>query len=183
MPRRKLKPVEYTATVRDEWVDESTGEVKQKLLINEPDTQEPGPFRGRPPKGATRTQVTRGRQKRVAKGYVMLDTESMGMLDLSRQEYRVFSFLLSKVETGTGEIRVTNMYICKSIGMTQPNVSKAMKSLRERHIVIAEGYGVWRINAWIAWVGEWKKWYKASQDDPEPQWSLDEAPTLAAVDA
>lgn len=178
---RKLKATEYTAMVHGEWLDESTGEVMQKITVMEPEDQTPGPFRGRPPKGATRTRITRGRKKKVAHGYLMVDTESLGMLDLSRQEYRVFSFLLSKVEPGTGEIRVTNMYIAKSIGMTQANVSKTMKSLRERNIILAHDYGVWRVSAWIAWVGEWKKWYKASTEEPEPRWSLEEEPNLVAV--
>lgn len=118
----------------------------------------------------------------MSSGYVMVDTESMGMLDLSRQEYRVFSFLVSKMD-GSGEIRVTISYISEKTGMTSNNVSVTMKSLRERRVIIGEGYGVWRINAWIAWVGEWKKWYKASTDDPEPVWTRDaDAPALAVVE-
>lgn len=164
----------YTAVETDEWIDPGTGEVKRRLKLFEPETEEPGPLRGRPRKGTTRNRITRKRSKRVGNGYAMLDTESMGMLDLTRQEWRVFSFLLSKVETGTGEIRVTNSYISKSIEMTPNNVSRTMKSLRERHIILAEAYGVWRINSNIAWVGDWKKWNAAANDDPEPIWDSTE---------
>jgi len=184
MPRRPIPKTTHSvvATIESEpWVDQDTGEVKQKLKIQEPDLEEPGPVRGRPARGSTRTRVSRGRKRRVSQAFAQVDLESIGMLDLSRQEYRVFSCLLSKVDP-TGEIRVTNMYLARSAGMSESNVSKTMRVLRERNIVIAEGYGVWRINAWIAWVGEWKKWGKAVADDPEPTWTLEERPVLAVVE-
>jgi hypothetical protein len=182
MPRKPIPAQTHrvTAVELDDWVNPETGEVKRVLEWQVPveETQ----TRGRPRRGTNpQRRTNKQRSKKVASGYVMVDTESFGMLDLSRQEYRVFSFLLSKVD-GAGEIRVTNQYISKAIGMTSNNVSRTMKSLRERDIVISEGYGVWRINAWIAWVGEWKKWNKASQDDPEPTWSTEETPELAVVE-
>lgn len=183
MPRKRIAAETYpvVATELDDWVNPDTGQVMRKLAFALPAEEDPGVFRGRPPRGSTRTRASRGRKRRVSQSFAMIDAESIGMLDLSRQEYRVFSFLLSKVD-GSGEIRVTNAYIAKSIGMTAVNVSKTMRLLRERQIVLAEGYGVWRINAWIAWVGEWKKWGKAAADDPEPTWSLEERPVLAAVE-
>lgn len=176
MPRKPIDKHTYpvVATELDDWIDPDTGEVKRKLMFALPEDEPAGPIRGRPRKGTTRTRITQKRSRRVSQGYAMLDTESMGMLDLSRQEYRVFSFLLSKMDA-TGEIRVTMTYIARGTGMTRPNVSKTMKSLRERHIVIDHAYGVFRINASIAWVGEWKKWNAAAQLDPEPVWDSAEA--------
>lgn len=184
MPRKPVEKSTYrlTAVERVEPdIDPLTGEVRHALDIQVP-YDEPGPFRGRPPRGATRKRMTRGRSRKVSTGYAMVDTESMGMLDLSRQEYRVFSFLMSKADTGTGEIRVTNTYIVRGTGMTANNVSKTMKLLRERNIIIAEGYGVWRFNSNILWVGEWKKWGKAAADDPEPIWSVEDGPNLEVVE-
>lgn len=183
MPRKPITKTTHRVTaieLEEPDVDPDTGQVRRKLEIYEPDVEEPGPVRGRPTRGTTRTRVSRGRKRRVSQAFAQVDLESIGMLDLSRQEYRVFSCLLSKVDP-TGEIRVTNMYLARSAGMSESNVSKTMRVLRERNIVIAEGYGVWRINAWIAWVGEWKKWGKAAADDPEPTWTLEERPVLTAI--
>lgn len=183
MPRKPIPKTIHrvTAIELDEHVDAVTGQIRRQLEIHEPDIEEPGPYRGRPPRGGTRTRVNRGRKRRVSQAYVMLDTESVGMLDLSRQEQRVFAFLLSKMDP-SGEIRVTTSYVAKSIGMTANNASKTMRSLRERQVILAESYGVWRLNANIGWMGEWKKWARAAADDPEPIWTLEERPVLTVVE-
>lgn len=174
--RKQIPRITHTVTAieKEERVDEETGEVRRVLEIYEPDVEEPGPHRGRPRKGTTRTRVTHGRMSKVTKKWAYVDAESMMMLDLSRQEYRVFTFMMGKMESPSGEIRVTGAYIARSIGMTQNNVSATLKSLRERLIIIPEGLGTWRINSWIAYMGDYKKWYPAAVDDPEPYWSQDD---------
>lgn len=188
MPRKTVPKTKhsYTAIERDEWVDEGTGEVRRKLDLYEPSGAEDGPFRGRPPKGSTRTRVKDGRSRKVTQGWAYTDVESMGMLDLSRQEYRVFAFLVSKVDIPAGTIRVTNQFMARSIGMTPNNVSKALKSLRERYVILPEAYGVWRINRNIMFVGKYPDWPKGAAEDPEPIWALEEeverVPHLAVVE-
>ena len=191
MPKKPIPKFTHrvTAIEKGESVDQHTGEIRRVLEIYEPDVQEPGTHRGRPRQGTTRTRVSRRRKGKVTRNFAYVDAESMSMLDLSRQEYRVFTFLMSKMEQPTGEIRVTNVYVAKSIGMTQANVSVTMKSLRERLIIIAEGHGIWRMNSWIMWMGDYKKWYPAAIDDPEPYWTPEElaaeknsTPTLTVVE-
>ncbi len=173
MARRQIPKITHTVTAveKEERVDEDTGEVRRVLEIYEPDVDEPGPHRGRPKKGTTRTRVTKGRTSKVTKKWAYVDAESMSMLDLSRQEYRVFTFMMGKMDQPAGEIRVTGAYIARSIGMTETNVSKTLKSLRERLIIIPEGLGIWRMNSWIAYMGEYKTWYPAALDDEEPYWT------------
>jgi hypothetical protein len=185
MPRKRVEKetFRYTARQVGERVDEKTGEVQPILELDEP----VGPQQTGRPKN-TRTRVTKGRAAKVTKKFMYVDAESMNMLDLSRQEYRVFTFLMSKADQGTGEIRVTGAYIARSIGMTANNVSVTLKSLRERLIIISEGYSVWRINSWIAYTGEYKKWYPAAMDDEEPYWTAADleaeqnAPALSVVE-
>lgn len=176
MPRRQIPKITHTVTAveKEERVDPATGEVRRVLEIYEPDVEEAGPHRGRPKKGTTRTRVTKGRASKVTKKWAYVDAESMAMLDLTHQEYRVFSFMMGKMEAPAGEIRVTGAYIARSIGMTQQNVSKTLKSLRERLVIIPEGLGIWRMNSWIAYMGEYKKWYPAAMDDPEPYWTAED---------
>ena len=176
MPRKRIRSVEktYTAELGDTYYDPDTGVEQVKLRIHEPIIEEPGPHRGRPRKGTTRVRVSQGRTSKVTKKWAYVDAESMSMLDLSHQEYRVFSFMMGKMDQPAGEIRVTGAYIARSIGMTQNNVSKTMKSLRERLIIIPEGIGIWRMNSWIAYMGEYKTWYPAALDDQEPYWTAEE---------
>jgi hypothetical protein len=65
-------------------------------------------------------------------------------------------------------------------------VSKALKSLRERYVVLPEAYGVWRINRNIMFVGKYPDWPKGAAEDPEPIWALEEeverVPHLAVVE-
>jgi DNA-binding transcriptional ArsR family regulator len=176
MPRRKIGSVEktFTAEVGAPFYDPDTGVEKVKLTVQEPVEEEAGPHRGRPRKGTTRTRVTHGRVGKVTKRWAYVDAESMMLLDLTRQEYRVFTFMMGKMESPSGEIRVTGAYIARSIGMTETNVSKTLKSLRERLIIIPEGLGIWRINSWIAYMGDYKKWYPAAVDDEEPYWEAED---------
>lgn len=189
MPRRKIGSVEktFTAEVGTPFYDPDTGVEKVKLTVQEPVEEEAGPHRGRPRKGTTRTRVQHGRAGKVTRKWAYVDAESIGMLDLSRQEYRVFTFMMGKMESPSGEIRVTGAYIARSIGMTEANVSKTLKSLRERLIIIPEGLGIWRMNSWIAYMGEYKKWYPAAMDDEEPYWDAadleaEKGPILTAVE-
>jgi DNA-binding transcriptional ArsR family regulator len=182
MTRRRIPKITHTVTAieKEEHVNEETGEVRRVLEIYEPDVEAVGPHRGRPKKGTTRTRVInsrRGERGKVTKKWAYVDAESMSLLDLTRQEYRVFQFLMGKMEQPSGEIRVTGAYIARSIGMTPANVSKSMKSLRERLIIIPEGLGIWRMNSWIAYMGEYKKWYPAAMDDEEPYWTQEEYDT------
>ena len=167
----------YTAKKVGESVDPDTGEVYPILALNEP----VGVKQARKSK-PTQRRVTKGRKSRVTKKFIYVDAESMSMLDLSHQEYRVFSFMMGKVEP-SNDIRVTGAYIARSIGMTQPNVYKALKSLRERLIIVPEGPGHWRINSWIAYTGEYKKWYPAAMDDEEPYWTREDYETAQNVPA
>jgi hypothetical protein len=183
MPRKRVESQQYryTATQIGESVDPDTGEVHPLLALYEP----VAPMQTGRPKN-TRTRITSGRTRRVTKNFAYVDTESMAMLDLSHQEYRVFSFMMSKMEQPSGEIRVTGAYIARSIHMTAVNVSKTLKSLRERLIIIPEGHGSWRMNSWIMWMGDYKKWYPAAVDDEEPYWTAAELeaerPVLTIVD-
>jgi DNA-binding transcriptional ArsR family regulator len=156
----------YTAKQVGERVDPVTGEVSPILELNEP----VGPKKtGRP--ANTRTRARKGRVSKVTKRFAYVDAESMSMLDLTRQEWRVFQYMIGMIDQGTNTIRVTGVFIAKSIGMTQANVSKTLKALKERNIIIQEDHGVYRINSWIAWTGSYEKWFAATGGDDEPYWT------------
>jgi CRP-like cAMP-binding protein len=186
MPRKRVETetYRYTATQVGERIDEATGEVRPILDLYEP----VGPTKtGRP--ANTRTRVRKGRKNKVTKRFAYVDTESMAMLRLTVQEHRVLYFMMSMIDQGTNEIRVTGVFIAKSIGMTQANVSKTLRSLRERLIIIPVDHGVWRINSWIAWTGSYDKWFSATGGDGEPYWTQAEldaernpAPALSVVE-
>lgn len=188
MPRKPIpsREKQYTAEVGEPFYDPDTGVEKVRLTVREPE-EEAGPHRGRPRRGSTRVRASRGRASKVTKKWAYVDAESMSMLDLTRQEFRVFTFMMGKMDQPAGEIRVTGAYIARTIGMTEANVSKTLKSLRERLIIIPEGLGIWRMNSWIAYMGEYKKWYPAAMDDEEPYWTQEEldaakgGPVLTAV--
>jgi hypothetical protein len=185
MPRKRVEEevFRYKARHVGESVDPHTGEIHSYIELHEP----VGAKTGRP--ANTRTRAKNGRRSKVTKKFAYVDTESMAMLDLTRQELRVFQFMMSMIDQGTNQIRVTGVFIAKSIGMTQNNVSLTMKNLRERLIIIPVDHGVWRINSWIAWTGDYNKWFAATGGDEEPYWTqaeLDaervESPALTVVE-
>jgi CRP-like cAMP-binding protein len=119
-----------------------------------------------PPKPPRRAR----RKRRVGVSYVMVDTVSLTELETTISERRVLDCLLAHVDVGTNDIRLTTSLIATKTGMQVPNVSRALRSLRDRRLIFKLNVGLWRVSPWLAYAGEWKEWDKAAMDAAEPQW-------------
>jgi hypothetical protein len=122
-----------------------------------------------PPKPARRAR----RKRRVGVSYVMVDTVSLTELETTISERRVLDCLLAHVDRGSNDIRLTTSLIAERTGMQVPNVSRALRSLRDRRLIYKLGVGLWRVSPWLAYAGDWKEWDKAAIDVAEPQWKRD----------
>lgn len=103
--------------------------------------------------------------------YVMMDTRSIGDLELVPTELRVLSVLLSVADRmDESRSRISTTLLAQRAGMSSPNTSRVLTALRKRNVIFKEGPGYWRVNPWYAFAGEWTEWDKVAKKFPEPIW-------------
>lgn len=61
---------------------------------------------------------------------------SIAKLNLTNEQYRVFFVIFSKIKNFDEYLPISQTEIAKELGMKQPNISKAIKGLLERNIII-----------------------------------------------
>lgn len=104
--------------------------------------------------------------------FTLVDNPRMAELELTVAESRVFWAIASGLSKGSGSTaRITTGEIADTLGMLQPNVSKAIRSLRDRRIIHRERNAVWQLNPWLIFAGSAEDWETATDDAPEPEWS------------
>ena len=109
--------------------------------------------------------------KRRAKpkgGFVMLQKAALKRLELTGSQWQVFSQLLAHMDHTTAESRVMVGEIAEAIGSTQPSVSRSMKVLQDRHIVVKLGLGRYRVSSHIAYLSGETEDQRSM--DPTPEW-------------
>ncbi len=114
------------------------------------------------------------RQGRKRKGrkkvFALMDLESLKRLELTAQEWDVLTALMAAVNPETNQAHIGVSALAADIGVHQPNVSRIMKSLRERRIIETLRQGVHRVNSHIMFRGSNQDWDEASTREKEPLW-------------
>jgi hypothetical protein len=116
----------------------------------------------------------RRRRKRGWRDHVSLvDIGLMTKLELSGQEYRVLNAVIMHIpEKGGSDAFCTMQEIADMLGIAHQSVSRIMKMLRERNIVMrrTSKIGRWHVNAWLVYNGDFDSWNAEAEHDPEPIW-------------
>lgn len=106
--------------------------------------------------------------------YVMIDSRSMGELEVTPSEQRVIAELLAVADKDDeSRSRISTTVLAQRIGIASSAVSRALTALRKRNIVFKEGPAYWRVTPWYAFAGEWDQWDTTAKHFPEPVWSRD----------
>lgn len=115
------------------------------------------------PKGRNR----KARQKQMS----MVDVSVMDRLELSIYESRIFWKMMTHVPTKTGTIAYCSVkQLAEETGIHRVNVSKTLKSLRDRRIIRTIRPGQHHINTHIAFSGSFDDWNATDGTEAEPVW-------------
>lgn len=115
--------------------------------------------------------AVRGRRRRGRrKVYALVDIEMQARLELTGQEWRVLHTIMASVNAETNEARVAIAEIAERLDIPSSNVSRIMKTLRDRRIVFTLRQGVHRVNTHLMFRGSNQDWDIATDTEKEPQW-------------
>jgi hypothetical protein len=106
----------------------------------------------------------------------LMDVGLMSQLELNGTEHRVLMAVMASVpERGGADARCSLTDIATSLGIAVSSVSRAMKELRDRNIVLktSNRIGHYRVNTWLAYNGDFDSWATEVEKDPEPKWRRD----------
>lgn len=117
-----------------------------------------------------RRKRVRGQRERVA----LLDLNNMARLELSGLEHRILIAIMSAVPEKGGTVAfITGTEIAEKVGSTQPAVSRALRSLRERRVILKPDarVGRYQVNAHLMYNGDFESWAAEADVTPEPIWT------------
>ena len=134
-------------------------------------------LRGKVVETGQAVEIDAPRRRRRKRGWrdsvSMVDTGLMVRLEMSGLEYRIFHAVASHIpEKGGTDAFCTMQEIADQLGVAQQSVSRAMKALRERRIILKRSnrIGRWHVNSWLLYNGDFDSWNAEAEDDPEPIW-------------
>lgn len=114
-----------------------------------------------------RRKRKRGWRDRVG----MIDYLLLAKLEMSGLESRILFAIMAHVpEKGGTDAYCTMQEIADLLGVKQTSVSRAMKALKDRHIIRLVRQGRWHVNAWLTHNGDFDSWATDADKDPEPIW-------------
>jgi DNA-binding IclR family transcriptional regulator len=96
----------------------------------------------------------------------------------------VLSTVMAHVpEKGGRDAYCTLQEIADLHGMPLSSVSRAMKALRGRNVILKPDgrIGRWRVNAWLMYNGDFDSWNTEAEADPEPTWSRGADPDTGEI--
>lgn len=82
--------------------------------------------------------------------------------ELNGEALRVLNFFMGVTDFGN-VVMISTREIAERLGMQQPNVSRAIKTLVEKEYLFKEKRGrnnIYMINPYVAWKGQAKQWKK-----------------------
>ncbi|GAB3667590.1 helix-turn-helix domain-containing protein [Ramlibacter alkalitolerans] len=98
------------------------------------------------------------RRLRMKEGWFMAMQDGLAMLakqPLRGESMRVLLYLMSEMEF-ENYVRPTHSEIAAALSMQRPNVSRAIRELRERHVLIDGEHGSLRLESSYGWRGKVK---------------------------
>lgn len=115
----------------------------------------------------------KGRKKTARKKQMsMVDVSVYARLELTVYEAKVFWHLMLHVPPKSGSVAyATVKQIAEETGIHRVNVSKTMKSLRDRRIIRTVRSGQHHINTHIAFSGSFDEWNATDETETEPIWT------------
>lgn len=116
-----------------------------------------------------RRKRKRGWREKVA----MIDLDNIGRLELSGLEYRIlFAVMQAVPEKGGCRASITIEEVAERVQSTSPSVSRAMKVLRDRRVLIREDNKIGRVmvNPWLMFNGDFDSWAVETDATAEPIW-------------
>jgi DNA-binding MarR family transcriptional regulator len=115
--------------------------------------------------------VKTGRRKAKLQkgGFVMLSKVGLRKIELTSAQWSIFAQLLAFMDHTTGESRVSTSELAEITGMVAPNVSRALREMQDRKLLLKLGVSRYRINSHIAHLAGADEEIRDS--DPEPEWS------------
>lgn len=139
-------------------------------------------FRGQVDETGQPVTINVPRRRRRKQGWrdhvALVDMGLMSRLELSGNEWRILTCIMSCIpEKGGADAFVTMQEIAALTGISVPSISRTMKVMRERNIVMktTRHTGRWHVNAWLAYNGDFESWNSQAEVDPEPIWRRDGA--------
>lgn len=115
----------------------------------------------------------RGRKRKARQKHMsMVDVDVMARLELSQYEARVFWKMMTHVPPRSGSVAfVTVKQLSEETGIHRVNVSKTLKTLRDRRIIRTLRAGQHHINTHIAFSGSFDDWNATDGTEAEPLWT------------
>ena len=111
----------------------------------------------------------RRKAKLQAGGFVMLSKSALKKVELTGAQWSIFAQLLALMDHTTGESRVATSELSETTGMAAPSVSRALREMQDRKLMLKLGVGRYRINTHIAQLAGADEAIRDA--DPEPEWS------------
>lgn len=111
----------------------------------------------------------RRKAKLQAGGFVMLSKSGLRKLDLTGAQWSIFAQMLALVDHTTGESRVSTSELAETTGMRTQNVSRALREMQDRKLMLKLGVGRYRINTHIVQLAGADEAVRDA--DPEPEWN------------
>lgn len=115
------------------------------------------------------------RRRKRRKGWrdkvALTDVTLLAKLELTGLEMRLLIAVMSHVpEKGGADAFCTQAELAAQLGVLQPSVTRAMKELQARQIVVSAGRGRWHVNTWLMYNGDFDSWNAEAEQDAEPIW-------------
>lgn len=117
---------------------------------------------------SSKGRKAKARQKQMS----MVDVGVMDRLELSVYEAKVFWKIMKHVPPRSGSVSYcTVKQIAEETGIHRVNVSKTLKSLRDRRIIRTIRPGQHHVNTHIAFSGSFDDWNATDGTEAEPLWT------------
>lgn len=117
-------------------------------------------------------QGRKSARERKHRVFALVDARNaMARLEFTGLEGRVFWTVAAAADPTTNECRITGEQIAARLDTVGPSISRALKELRDRRILISTGRSQWMVNPWISYYGRAEDWETVTLEHPEPEWS------------
>jgi hypothetical protein len=102
--------------------------------------------------------------------FVMIEVESARNLRLTGKEWEMFWEFAAATDRENGQARIRTAELAKRLEMIPQNVSRMLRKLKDRNVILEEGLSVWRINPRLLTRGSVERWQVDIDAAPGIQW-------------